>query len=194
MKLKELADYSGISDMDFWRKVCAEEGAMRRYRKGECLQRCGEVPRVWGLVVKGYFKFVVATSEGEERICGFAFAHSLVGDYEACVNHRSALMDIVAVTEAEVLTCTTAVLRRVLTENPRIHLSLADSLLQQLYGSFTDLYRFTPRERYLWMLKKYPGLLQHITLKELASFLQITPTHLSRIRKQLLMGGRELST
>ncbi len=194
MRLKEFADYSGIADMDFWRKVCAEEGVVRTYRKGECLQRCGEVPRMWGLVMKGYFKLVVATSEGEERICGFAFAHSLVGDYEGCVHQRPALTDIVAVTEAEVLTCTTTVLRRILTENPRIHLSLAESLLQQLYGSFTDLYRFTPRERYQLMLRRYPGLLQHITLKELASFLQITPTHLSRIRKELLMGGRELST
>ncbi len=180
--------------MDFWRTLCAEEGELRTFRKGEYLTRNGEVPRWWGLVRKGYFKFVVTTREGEERICGFAFAQSLVGDYGGCVHQAPASTDIVAVTDVEVWVCTPAVLRRVLGAHPRLHLSLAESLLHQLYGSFTDLYRFSPRERYVRMLKLYPGLLQHITLKELASYLQITPTHLSRIRKELLYAGRSLST
>ncbi len=51
-----------------------------------------------------------------------------------------------------------------------------------------DLYRQTSKERYVELLNHCPDIFQHITLKELASYLQITPTHLSRIRKEILSG------
>lgn len=40
-------------------------------------------------------------------------------------------------------------------------------------------------ERYLAILKRHPELLQHIPLKDLASYLQLAPQSLSRIRSQI---------
>jgi CRP-like cAMP-binding protein len=42
----------------------------------------------------------------------------------------------------------------------------------------------TAEERYLEFLKK-PGIMQHVSIKQLASYLGITPNALSRIRKNL---------
>lgn len=40
-------------------------------------------------------------------------------------------------------------------------------------------------KRYLYILIRHPELLQHIPLKDLASYLQLAPQSLSRIRSQI---------
>ncbi|MGN0470847.1 MAG: Crp/Fnr family transcriptional regulator [Acutalibacteraceae bacterium] len=49
----------------------------------------------------------------------------------------------------------------------------------------TTLYRYTAMERYKWFLSKYPGLIDQISNKYIASYLNITPVTLSRLRSEL---------
>ena len=39
--------------------------------------------------------------------------------------------------------------------------------------------------RYQWFLKKYPGLIDEVSNKHIASFLGMTPVTLSRLRQKL---------
>lgn len=48
------------------------------------------------------------------------------------------------------------------------------------------MYKLTPEERYVKLLERYPEVLQLISLKEIASYLKITPVHISRIRRKLI--------
>ena len=70
--------------------------------------------------------------------------------------------------------------------------SLSPSLLDEYKALFNmvfmrllNLYRKSPRQRYVEMCEKYPRILETVTLKDLSSFLLITPNHLSRIRREL---------
>ena len=63
---------------------------------------------------------------------------------------------------------------------------LSKRIIRQTYDRLINLYKKSPKERYLYLIKSCPEILQQITLKELASYLKITPTYLSRIRKSLL--------
>lgn len=49
----------------------------------------------------------------------------------------------------------------------------------------TVLYRYSALERYKWFLKKYPGLIDEISNKYIASYLNITAVTLSRLRREL---------
>lgn len=44
------------------------------------------------------------------------------------------------------------------------------------------LYKYTAKERYEWFLEKYPGLIDQITNKYIASFLRMSPVTLSRLK------------
>ncbi|MDE6380806.1 MAG: hypothetical protein K2L11_10060 [Muribaculaceae bacterium] len=61
---------------------------------------------------------------------------------------------------------------------------------QAAYNSLIDRYCSflvgSPLERYQTLISQYPQLEQDLPQKEIAEYLQITPTHLSRIRKELL--------
>ena len=59
----------------------------------------------------------------------------------------------------------------------------AEHLLSQARACYIDLHRATARERYELLLQRCPGIVEHLALQDLASFLCITPQQLSRIRK-----------
>ena len=54
-----------------------------------------------------------------------------------------------------------------------------------LYDRHIDLYSKSPQERYDELLRRDPNLFQLFSLRDIASLLNITPTHLSRLRKNL---------
>lgn len=64
----------------------------------------------------------------------------------------------------------------------------AEQLFLQTYSRYLDLYRLTSEERYLQLLERCPEILQLVPLKEIASYLKITPTHMSRIRRKQSFG------
>ena len=45
------------------------------------------------------------------------------------------------------------------------------------------MYQYNAQERYEWFLKKYPGVIDLISHKYIASFLGMNPVTLSRLRK-----------
>ena len=57
-----------------------------------------------------------------------------------------------------------------------------------VYERYLDFYRYSASERYSKLLARCPQVVQMLSLKDIASFLNITPTHLSRIRKEITFG------
>ena len=95
------------------------------------------------------------------------------------------------VTSCELYICSAELLKQKLEEGAvgmQIARMAAEQLFMQSYTRYLNLYRFTPEERYLQLLKRCPEILQLLPLKEIASYLMITPTHMSRIRKSITLG------
>ena len=59
------------------------------------------------------------------------------------------------------------------------------ALFNMAFVRLLNLYRKSPRQRYVELCEQYPQILETVTLKDLSSFLLITPNHLSRIRREL---------
>ena len=60
---------------------------------------------------------------------------------------------------------------------------LAEELFVQTYKRLLDIYCKTPTELYVDLVRRYPDFLNYITLREIASFLRVTPETISHIRK-----------
>lgn len=69
--------YIDTIDMEFWHNLCVKEGVLRHYSKGEFFLRAGEVPKYFGFIESGYFKYSVVDSQGNERITGFALCNNI---------------------------------------------------------------------------------------------------------------------
>ena len=61
----------------------------------------------------------------------------------------------------------------------------------QTRACYIELHRATARGRYELLLQRCPGIVEHLALQDLASFLCITPQMLSKIRKNISFGAQK---
>lgn len=59
----------------------------------------------------------------------------------------------------------------------------SEAVFSTVYDRYMALYCKTPQQRYDELVSRHPNLFTLFSLKDIASFLNITPTHLSRLRK-----------
>lgn len=174
---------------DAMKDLCVRHGRLINIKKSEFLVKEGEVFPYFGFVKAGIFKYVsLNKAENRPYNTGFAFPDEFVADYPACIYGMRSETNIQALTRSEVYVCPTERLTVLYGQQPNIARINAEQLFLQTYSRYLDLYRLTPEERYLQLLERCPGILQSVPLKEIASYLMITPTHMSRIRRKQLFG------
>jgi CRP-like cAMP-binding protein len=174
-------------DLRVLREFCEREGEAVVYRKGDQLEREGDPSRWFGFVAEGCFKYVThGISNDREHITWFSFEGEFVTDYPNCLDGRPAQASIEAMLHSRVFRVSGEQLTgffRQDAEKMELRSIIAEHVLRQRNQSYLDFHRATARERYELLLKRCPGIVQHLPLNAISSFLCITPQQLSRIRK-----------
>ena len=70
----------------------------------------------------------------------------------------------------------------------KMDVKILKNLFKMVYGRDLDHYRYTARSRYRRLIDRCPQVVQMLSLKDIASFLNITPSYLSTLRKGLTFG------
>lgn len=178
-------------DLSELKSYCVIHGQLKQYAKGDYYIKEGEESRYVGLVECGYFNYKVHnSSEQKEYITGFAFESEFVGDYPNCLSGKKSEVAIVAGTSCKVYQLAGEELCKLLDSDEMrdIKIAISDHLFSQVYTQYLDTYRMTTRERYKRLLLRCPKIVQSINLKDIASYLKITPTTISNIRREITFG------
>ena len=179
----------GINSIDIQvlRAFCEQAGEAFNYKKGELMVCEGEPSQWFGFVAKGCFKYVAqGISDSKEHITWFSFEGEFVGDYPSCLNRAPSLTTIEAMISSCVYRVSSEKLMQLFTqdsETMKLRCFIGEHLLSQARARYLDFHRATPRERYELLLHRCPGIVEHLPLNAIASFLNITPQLLSKIRK-----------
>lgn len=182
--------YLDVLDLSEVRALCMSRGELREYARDEAFLRIGEVSEYLGFVESGYFKYVVRTADEVERVVGLSFEDDYVGDINSALAGSPTEVSVVAGQRSRVWTVGMGDFIELVSEKGMGYaMGIEVSLFRTLYIRYLDMYRLTPMERYVKILTMYPDILQRVPLRELASFLCITPVHLSRLRKSIVRGG-----
>ena len=187
----------GINSIDLQRlrEFCEREGEMVTYRKGEQMEREGDTARWFAFVTEGCFKYVTHdSSDDKEHITWFSFESEIVSSYPACLSGRPAQATIEAMMPSRVRRITGEKLLQFFSQDIKameLRATIGEHILFQFSDRYFDLHRTTPRERYELLMRRCPGIVEHLSLRDIASFLNITPIYLSKIRKEITFGGKK---
>ena len=198
----------GINSIDIkaLREFCESEGKEVTYRKGDQLEREGDPARWFGYVTDGCFKYTVRSiSErlrvgdrrsgiDREHITWFSFEGEFAGDYPNCLDGRPSQTTIKAMMPSRIIRVSGEQLMDFFhqdAEKMELRSVIAEHLLSQARACYLDLHCATARERYELLLQRCPGIVEHLALQDLASFLCITPNYLSTIRKSITFESRK---
>ena len=178
--------------MTYLKEYCINHGKLARYSKGDYFLKVGETSRYVGYVEKGYFKYIVRNkAEQKDYVSGFAFVNEFVGDYPHCLFHRQSDVTIIAEIPSEVYLIDGEALNQLYETDLKLKdlaLSIYEHLFSQVYFQYLDTFRTSSRERYKNLLRRCPQIVQDISLKDVASYLHVTPTTISTIRREITFG------
>ena len=182
-------------DLQVLREFCEHEGESVFYRKGDQLEREGDPSRWFGYVTEGCFKYVThGISDDREHLTWFSFAGEYVCDYPRSLYGRPAKSTIEAMVPSRVLRVSGNQLMQFFSqsiETMELRSVIGEHILCQFHERYLDLHRATARERYELLLRRCPGIVHHLALQDLASFLCVTPNYLSTIRKDITFESRK---
>lgn len=173
---------------DFWRDLCLREGVLRHFDKGEDFFTEGQVARYFGYIKSGTLKYVTFGDDGTEHVIGLEFAGEFVTDFPFSLRGQKARSSVVAETPCEIYCLSTVALGERMKTDPVLREMVmigTEAVFSTVYDRYKDLHIKTPQQRYNDLISLHPDLFSLFPLKDIASFLNITQTHLSRLRKNI---------
>ncbi len=161
----------------------------RKLKKGEVLLKENQVCNEIYFIKKGILRSYFFNHQGDEITNCFAFENEFMASFSSFITQKAAEESIQALVDTELQIISRESLEKLyklgihwqeigrkLTEIEYVTLQKRMISFQKLSGS----------QRYEELYKNHQKYLQLIPLQYLASYLGITPRHLSRIRKAIL--------
>ncbi|SMO74284.1 Crp/Fnr family transcriptional regulator [Gracilimonas mengyeensis] len=142
-----------------------------------------------GFVDEGILRVFIVGGEAEETTKYFVRKGQFALDIESFYEDSPSRSAIQAVVKSKILSISRKKWNRLYEEIPKLYIltkSLTEAgLLNKIKDNeFLDF--GSAKDKYLEFIKRYPDLAVKVPQKYIASYLQITPQSLSRIRKELL--------
>jgi len=160
----------------------------RKICKGEFLLKEGQYGDWWGFVYQGLLRAYSYDAKEKEYTNGFfregSFSCELVSFSGAAVSQTN----VVAIEDSVIVTVNKSTLDSLFRDSPdfeKFGRLLYEKLLVGYKQRNLFRVRLNARERYIHFLEKEPELIKRVPLKYIASYLSVTDTSLSRIRRNM---------
>ena len=182
-------------DLQPLREFCEREGEKVTYCKGDQLESEGDPARWLAFVERGCFKYVThGLSDDRPHITWFSFEGEFVVDYPTFLYGRPAQTTIEAMMPSRVLRVSGKQLQQFFSqsmETMELRALIAEHILSQFRSRYLDHHCTTARERYDLLMQRCPGIVDLLDLQDIASFLNVHPNTISKIRRDITFDGRK---
>ena len=162
--------------------------SLKRYKSKEYFSQVGKRCNQLGFVEKGLARSFYLSKNGVEVTVCFSYNGMVIYDPVSFYSGESAKFTIQFLEASQVYVTSRKALEGLYASNFNIH-NLARKMMEQSYVFMIDRIvshqTQTAEERYLELIKNYPHIFLKVPLKHIASYLGITESSLSRIRKKI---------
>jgi CRP-like cAMP-binding protein len=162
---------------------------VKKLKKKQYLLQEGDIARHEYFVTKGCLRTYTIDEKGQEHIIQFAIENWWTGDMYSFLTQNPAKYTIDALEDSELLCLEKSALEELYIKVPKFekffrHLlqNAFVSLQERVLGNLSQ----PADERYCTFITKYSDMEKRLPLKQIASYLGITPESLSRIRSQYI--------
>ncbi|TAE84226.1 MAG: Crp/Fnr family transcriptional regulator [Bacteroidetes bacterium] len=156
--------------------------------KGDFFIREGEICEEVAFVVNGTLRSFILAENGEEMTYCITFPNNLMTAYSSFITGQPTEENIQAVSTVELLIMS----KNTINDLANTHVNwlkflkvVAEQQYIELEKRIFQLQKNNAVKRYSELLKHQPEYVKHIPLNYLASYLNVTQRHLSRIRKEI---------
>ena len=150
--------------------------------------RAGELCKSKAYLNKGCARNFVLDEQGHERILFFAFEDWWLGDFDSYYSGKPGTNYIQMLEDSELLVISKENFQKAEQEISKLKQWYSFKMLRSASASrnrIEEMKTLSAEERYLKLIEKQPHIFQRIPLQHIASYLNIEPQSLSRMRNRL---------
>ena len=187
----------GLNDADF--DVLIGYCESMQFKKGDVVMKAGEKQTTIYFIHKGIVRNFVLSAEGEIKTYGFRVENMLITGYglHNYMNDYRAKVNIECLEECVLIKIPLQALKFMEEHSKEAHKVgryLAEAHIIELVDFIIDIDTLPILERYHNLEKIFPNIHQRVAQHIIASYLRITPVHLSNIKKRNLLLNKTIGS
>ena len=159
----------------------------RKFKKKEILSEDSKIIDEVYFIEKGIIRVKIFDLNGTEHTIHFAIENQFIADYRAFLTGEKSRYQLEAMEATEVIVLPKEAIDwgyENLKEGQKLGRLIAEYYFTYLDRRIEHLYTLSPIQRYELMNQIFPNIHNRVPQHMIASYLGITPIHLSRIKRQ----------
>nr|WP_294786198.1 Crp/Fnr family transcriptional regulator [uncultured Flavobacterium sp.] len=176
--------YIEISDREW--EHCKSMLRRKQFKKKQIVLSKGEICREIYFVVKGVMRIYYIDQNDDEKIFHFSLENTFATDYQSFLKGITTDFYIQALENTTVIVINydmMLLLYNNLQHGQKLARLIAEDYFFLMNDKIRGLYTQTPLQRYNSMNESYPKILTRVPQHYIASYLNISPVHLSRLKR-----------
>ena len=162
------------------------QAVTKTFKRQETVSRPNAIPNEIFFINKGLIRVLIIDNEGTEHTLHFALENQFIADYANFIQKQPSLYSLQAIEETQVVVLPRSAIEwgyKNLTEGQKMGRLIAEFYFIYQDDLIKNMYARTPKERYDSITDVFPNIHNRVPQHMIASYLGITPVHLSRLKK-----------
>ena len=161
----------------------------RTFKKKELLSENYKIIDEVYFIEKGIIRVKIYDLNSTEHTIHFAIENQFIADYRAFLTREKSRYQLEALEQTEVIVLSKEAIEwgyQSLEEGEKLGRLIAEFYFTYLDTRIEHLYTLSPMERYELMNQIFPNIHNRVPQHMIASYLGITPIHLSRLKREAI--------
>lgn len=158
----------------------------KTFKRQETISRPNDIPSEIFFINKGIIRVLITDNEGAEHTIHFALENQFIADYSNYIQKQRSIYSLQTLEETQLVILTRPTIEwgyKNLKEGQKMGRLIAEYYFIYQDDRIKNLYVRTPKERYDNITDVFPNIHNRVPQHMIASYLGITPIHLSRLKK-----------
>ncbi len=182
-----------ISIADAELQLLLQGASVRTCKPQEVLNKPDRVANDVYFINRGILRVVITDHDGEDHTIHFALENQFIADYTSFLRQTPSISSLQAIEETEVVVLPRATIEwgyANLKEGQKLGRLIAEYYFTYQDNRIINQYARTPKQRYDAITDVFPNIHNRVPQYMIASYLGISPIHLSRLKKEDFVKGK----
>lgn len=179
--IRQMIKISDAELLDFLKQTSVKE-----YKRQQIVSPPDVIPNEIYFINRGMLRVTITDRSGTEHTIHFALENQFIADYSSFMLQQPSYYTLQALEASELLVLPRTAIEwgyRNLAEGQKLGRLIAEFYFIYQDNRIKNLYSRTPKERYDGITEIFPNIHNRVPQHMIASYLGITPVHLSRLKK-----------
>jgi len=161
--------------------------SQKTFKRQDIISLPGRIPNEIYFIYKGLIRVLITDNDGNEHTIHFALENQFIADYSKFIQQKPAVYTLQSLENTQVIVIPRKAIEwgyEHLNEGQKLGRLIAESYFIYQDSRIENIYSKSPKQRFDCIEEVFPNIQNRVPQHMIASYLGITPVHLSRLKRE----------